>query len=256
MKYKNLFLIVLCLLLLSACKNETNNGADKANESELSRAAEVTLTDVQESKIKEIIHYLPDDEPSKDERLAIKDLNNQEKLLLMMDNEWKVEYNSKTINEWLHTYFGPNINAQMENVICPYDNGILYAYNSATDSFESNHLGHGYSTVMVYYKILSAKKFENKYFVEVVKAFSEGFDISMGDFTTLYKSSEDGWDMKNPILENLQDTDYCSLDEYGDPSCDYDKILEDNKDKFNTYIYTFIDQDSNLYFDNYEIKAS
>lgn len=248
---KKYILLLLCLFLLGGCAqsadnaNNENQATDNTNTNNIKELVDANLSDEELKEINKIITYLPDDRTKFNPKLSASDLDNQ--LLLgigLVDGTTK-----KEIEQTINDFFGPNIKVKMEDYICPYADHIMQKYNEKKENFEFVELGHGASGANVHREVLNIKTDGEKYYVSVIKMFSGVIVDVMMDTYPVYKSLQDSYDEKNPVINDLFVSEYCY-----NYSCDFSKFLKENQSKFNVYTYIFAKDADNLYFEEYKLS--
>lgn len=245
LRYKNLIMLVVCMLLFTACASPSNEIVKDDIKEE-----KYTLTSLEDAKIFTLVRSIT---PKKDS-LSFNDLSNQEKLTTLFYLTASLDLNNDKNNmtKVMNDYFGSDATVTFENYICPEEgkNGeVLYKYNEQNGKYTYNesHGGHGGTSSYIIYNIEDIAKKNNDIIVRYKIAFSNIYDIGLP--SAFFSSYTDASKYQNPVTQDV--SQYCSEETY---DCDDNKLIEDYKDKFKTYEYTFSYDGDNLYLKGYELK--
>ena len=232
---------------------------------------DVVITQAEIDAMMKVIDSNPDEVTNVDEFNA---LENQTKLnmsLSLIDTSSESIKGSELITA-LKNIYGDKAEVTLEDITCGICGKDSLIYNKTTDLYTyadgDVHPGHGasgedYIDIVNYFESVTKSDSQYKVVVKKMVSLIAGCDIGPCDSNVkVYKSLEDAKNGKNIILDTKETTNnknYCVG--YDDQSlkgltkeCDIDKIYHDNKDKLDSYTYTFIKNGDNYIFQNYELN--
>lgn len=238
-------------------------------EEKVEERVDIVVTQAEIDAMMEVVEFNPDEVTNVD---GFNALDNQTKLwmgLSLIDNVDK-SFKGNDLIEALKNVYGDKVELTLEDMICGGCDQKYWLYNKDTGmyTFDEKHPGHGgtggdYVKSVNYFD--SVQTDGNQYKVAVKKVFKAGTECDLGPCDgnfKVYKSLDDAKNSKNLVLdtkEKVNNNKYCVG--YDDEmlqsltkECDINRIYQDNKDKFDSYIYTFIKNGDNFVFQSYELN--
>lgn len=157
------------------------------------------------------------------------------------------------VKQYIKTVF--NKDTVLQDVECFNQDGVLYKYNSNTNTFNynTNHLGHGgINYDSVYSKVYSIKKVSdsnNKYILIVNKLFYSSMD------DTYIRSSINGTSKVMDLTDDISINDNGLLDvDKAKLKAKYDANYDQYKEIGPKYEYTFVKRSNGTYYlEKYEV---
>lgn len=151
---------------------------------------------------------------------------------------------AKEVSNYIKEVFNKEV--PLTDINCEYSDGVLYAYDANTNTYNyTNHNHTQVNTTPIYTKLNTIKKKNDKYILTLNKLYysskSEYITSDPLGINTLYNFTD--YDMPSDSGPVLDVTKLIS---------DYDNNFTKLKDKGNKYVYTFSKQDKKYYLAKYE----
>ena len=192
--------------------------------------------------------------------IKVEDYTNEEKEVIarqMVDNI--LESTGEEMRLEFQKYFGKDQTVEFHDIPCWNDPYALYIFNNETDKYESNpdHPGHGGEGKVTTQKLMGTPNLTidgNTIYYDTKVLFYGPFYCSYGEcnYGKLYKTYQDAINETNPIIE-IKDTEYYIMNAEGPATANLETVVDDYKDKANTYRFTFVKEKDKLTFKEYKI---
>lgn len=201
------------------------------------------------------------------EELKVEDLTEEEKgeIARELTEGRYTETSGKEMTSLFQKYFGEGQTVKFGDIKCFMDHQneneqTLYYFDKEKDKYVYNesHPGHGGGGVAfignkMTFDSLGIVGNEYHYNVKVLY-YGEGMchDIGPCDYGKAYKTYKDAKNGTNPVADIDGNTKYTSTDYMTDlPIVDLDSLIDDYRDKLDTYEFVFVKEKGNLIFKEY-----
>lgn len=255
-------LLVLVLLIALAC----TGCSLKTREKRPTIAEEVTVTEEDMETFKKVSEAIFDVEK---EELKIDDLTPAEKgelaIKVYEDGGYYTMATGKAFKKNFEKYFGTGHEIEFEDIPCFIDHGskeenIMLYFDENQDKYVYNeaHPGHGgggnpFIGSRMTFDSLGIIGDEYHYTTRVLfYGTAMCHDIGPCDYGKAYKSYIDAKNEINPLVEIDNNEKYVDNDPMAQfPTVDIDQVVEDYKEKLETYEFVFVREGNNLIFKEY-----
>ena len=257
MRKKLLFGLVLLIALVST------GCSLKKDEKRPTLVEKVTVTEQDMETFKKVSEAIFNVEK---EELKIKDLTPEENGKIAVEfYGYFTDTSGTEMTKNFRKYFGEDLKVEYGDIMCPWDHGskeenIMLYFDKEKDRYVYNdkHPGHGGGGVEFIGNELAFDSLDivaDEYHYKV-KALFYGqamcHDVGPCDYGKAYKNYSDAKNETNSLTEIDNNSKYVEKDYNDFPITHLDKVIEDYKDKLDTYEFIFVREKNNLVFKEYK----
>ncbi len=253
-----LLMIVLVLITVTGCSLKKPEKGPTLTE-------KVTVTEQDMETIKKVSEVIFNVEK---EKLKVDDLTAAEKGQIAVDlaGGYFTDISGTEMTNNFRKYFGDKQEVEYEDIKCFEDHGseeanIMLTFDKEKDKYVYNdkHPGHGGGGKAFIGSEMSFDSLdivENEYHYNVKVLFygtAMCHDIGPCEYGKAYKSYNDAKNETNSLADIDNNTKYTETDYMTDlPIVHLEKVIEDYKDKLDTYEFIFVKENNNLVFKEYK----